>query len=83
MRRILVGIALMIAGLPASASAQEAVLTGTVTDSSGAVLPGVAVTAVLQATGNTFETVTDEAGICSPAEAREYQRLIRGPGSAP
>jgi len=39
------------------------VLTGTVTDSTGAVLPGVTVTAVLQATGNTFETVTDEAGI--------------------
>ena len=60
-RRVLaIGIIVL---LPATASAQEAVLTGTVTDSSGAVLPGVTVTALLQATGNTFEGVTDEAGI--------------------
>jgi hypothetical protein len=49
--------------LPVEVSAQEAFVTGTVTDSTGAVLPGVSVTAVLEATGNTFETVTDEAGI--------------------
>jgi hypothetical protein len=48
--------------LPAAGYAQEAVLTGTVTDATGAVLPGVTVTAVHEATGNTFEGVTDGRG---------------------
>jgi hypothetical protein len=48
--------------LPQTAFAQEAVLSGTVTDSSGGVLPGVAVTAVHTATGNSFLAVTDERG---------------------
>jgi len=49
--------------LPAMAFAQDAVLTGTITDSTGAVLPGVTVTAVNEATGNNYETVTDGAGV--------------------
>src|SRR5918992_586449 len=48
--------------LPVAASAQEAVLTGTVTDSTGAVLPGATVRAVHEATGNNFEVVTDDRG---------------------
>src|SRR6185503_1342879 len=60
-RRVLaIGVILL---LPAAAFAQEAVLTGTVTDSTGAVLPGVTVTASNEATGNTFVGVTDERGI--------------------
>ncbi|MSO30241.1 MAG: TonB-dependent receptor [Acidobacteria bacterium] len=51
-----------ILAFPLSANAQEAVLTGTVTDSTGGVLPGVTITAVLDATGNRFEAVTDETG---------------------
>ena len=43
--------------------AQEAVLSGTVTDSTGGVLPGVTVTAVHEASGNIFEAVTDERGV--------------------
>ena len=53
---------------------QDAVLTGTVTDSTGAVLPGVTVVAVNEATGNRFETVTDERGIYRmPARVGAYQ----------
>ena len=37
-----------------AASAQEATFTGTVTDSTGGVLPGVTITAVHEASGNTF-----------------------------
>ena len=47
---------------PAVSHAQEAVLSGTVTDTTGGVLPGVVVTAVHDATGNSFEAVTDSAG---------------------
>jgi hypothetical protein len=59
-RRLLVVGAIL--ALPAAGFAQEATLSGTVTDSTGGVLPGVTITAVHQATGNTFEGVTDERG---------------------
>ena len=48
--------------VPVAALAQEATMTGTVTDSTGGVLPGVTVVAVHEASGNTFETVTDAGG---------------------
>ena len=44
--RWLIVVAAILA-LPAMGYAQEAVITGTVTDSTGGVLPGVTVTAVL------------------------------------
>jgi hypothetical protein len=63
-----------ILALPVMAYAQEAVLTGTVTDSTGAVLPGVTVTAVHEATGNRFVAVTDARGIYRiPARVGAYQ----------
>jgi hypothetical protein len=45
-----------------TATAQEAALSGTVVDTTGGVLPGVAVQAVHEASGNTFHAVTDERG---------------------
>jgi hypothetical protein len=60
-RKILLLLALL--AVPALGFAQEAVLTGTITDSTGGVLPGVTVTATHEATGNTFVGVTDERGI--------------------
>ncbi len=48
--------------LPAVASAQEATISGTVTDATGGVLPGVTVTAVHEASGNVFVSVTNERG---------------------
>src|SRR6266850_7756694 len=48
--------------LPMAAHAQEAAVSGTITDASGGVLPGVTVRAVHEATGNAFETVTDNRG---------------------
>jgi carboxypeptidase family protein len=56
-------LVLAILAAPAIAHAQDATLTGTVTDSTGGVLPGVAVTALHEASGNTFEGVTDEHGV--------------------
>jgi len=48
--------------LPLAASAQEATLNGTVTDSTGSVLPGVTIQALHDASGNTFTAVTDGRG---------------------
>ena len=59
-RRFLLVCAIL--ALPAIGYAQEAVLNGTVTDSTGGVLPGVTVTATNEATGNTFVAVTDAGG---------------------
>src|SRR5436309_9338347 len=53
---------LAIVALPAIGYAQEAVLTGIVTDSTNAVLPGATVTALHEASGNTFVAVTDARG---------------------
>ena len=65
---------IVVALLPGSGLAQEAALTGTVSDSTGAVLPGVTVVAVHEATGNRFETVTDDRGIYRiPVRVGGYQ----------
>src|SRR6185369_9284532 len=48
--------------LPASAFAQEAAISGTVTDQTGGVLPGVVVRVVNETNGNSFEGVTDSTG---------------------
>jgi hypothetical protein len=72
LRRLFAVVA--IATLPVVADAQEAVLSGTVTDSTGAVLPGVTVTAAHGATGNRFVTVTDERGAYRlPARVGVYE----------
>src|SRR5215204_5554534 len=72
-RRFLIVGALLLM-LPVTGYAQEATLTGTVTDSTGAVLPGVTITAVNAATGNTFNGVTDERGIYRlPVRVGAYQ----------
>ena len=48
--------------MPALAHAQEAAIIGTVADATGGALPGVTIQAVHEATGNSFESVTDERG---------------------
>ena len=66
MRLTCVGL-ILVAGaflaVPFTASAQgEATVIGTVTDTTGGVLPGVTVQAVHEASGNSFEAVTDQRG---------------------
>ncbi|MBI4486837.1 MAG: carboxypeptidase regulatory-like domain-containing protein, partial [Acidobacteria bacterium] len=64
-RRRAAGPLILVAALlavPVVAYAQDATLTGTVKDSSGGVLPGVTVTALHEASGNTFVGVTDGGG---------------------
>ena len=55
-------VIVVLFALPAMTAAQEAAITGVVTDTTGAVLPGVTVTAVHEASGNTFLAVTDAGG---------------------
>ena len=61
MVRRLIGV-LAILALPSIGFAQEAVFSGTITDSTGAMLPGVTIRAVHQATGNSFEATSDQRG---------------------
>ncbi len=62
LKTVLAAIALLCAALPAGAQQMESRIVGIVTDQSGAVLPGVAVTAVATATGATRAVVTDPEG---------------------
>jgi len=59
-RRFLLAATILM--VPVAGYGQEAVLTGTVTDSTSGVLPGVTVTAVLEASGNTLVAITDQRG---------------------
>src|SRR5262249_11609157 len=59
--RVLVAISAILM-LPLSGHAQDSTVSGTVTDPSGAVIPGVTVTATHTESGNKFEAVTDERG---------------------
>src|SRR5437762_7934029 len=61
-RLVLAGAILAIPGMPRVAHAQEATVTGTVTDTTAGVLPGVTIKGVNEASGNSFETVTDARG---------------------
>ena len=70
-RLMLTGV---ILALPVVAFAQEAVLSGAVTDSTGGVLPGVTIRAVHEASGNNFEGVTDGRGVYRiPVRVGVYQ----------
>lgn len=59
---LLAATALLCAALPAGAQQMESRIVGIVTDQSGAVLPGVSVTAVATATGATRAVVTEAEG---------------------
>jgi hypothetical protein len=71
-RRVVMVVALLV--FPAAGYAQDATITGTITDSTGGVLPGVSVTATHEASGITFEAVTDERGVFRmPARIGTYR----------
>ena len=77
-------VAAMLVVLPFAASAQEATLSGTVSDSTGGVLPGVVIRAVHEATGNSFEAVTDATGAFRlPVRIGAYRISADLPGFSP
>src|SRR4029077_8866366 len=61
-RPVFFAAVLTILAMPAMGYAQEATVTGTIVDSIGGVLPGVTIKAVNEASGNSFEAVTDTRG---------------------
>ena len=78
--RLVIGAAcwLTLAGV---AFAQQATLSGTVRDTTGGVLPGVTITATHEASGNVFNTVTDEqGGYRLPVRTGAYRLLVELPG---
>jgi len=60
-RQLIVLVAILAS--PLTARAQEATVSGAVSDTSGGVMPGVTITALHETTGNTFVTVTDDLGV--------------------
>src|SRR5688572_14038116 len=73
----------ILLALPALAQAQEATLSGAVTDDTGGALPGVTVRAVHEASGNNFEAVTDERGeFRLPLRVGAYKLTADLPGFA-
>ena len=55
-------VAAFVLLVPIASFAQEAAISGAITDSTGGVLPGVVIRAVNAASGNSFEAVTDGSG---------------------
>ena len=81
LRRLITLCAIVL--LPAAAHAQEATLSGAVIDSTGGVLPGVTITALHEASGNTLLAVTDERGeFRLPARTGRYQLTMELGGFA-
>ena len=80
-RFVWVTIVTALLAWPLAAHAQDATLNGSVRDNTGAVLPGVTVTATHEAAGTTFVSVTDERGLYRvPVRAGVYRVSAELPG---
>src|SRR5688572_10510837 len=62
-RTILSAVFLLILSAPAYGQSERGTLTGTVTDSSGSVIPGASVTATHQNTNVSSRTITTDDGV--------------------
>ena len=72
-------IASCLAVLPALAQGTTGAIEATVTDSSGSVIPGAAVTAVNQETGSELQAQTDQLGVCQfPVLRPGHYRVVAG-----
>ena len=77
------GVVGVVLVLSVTAYAQDAAVSGSITDATGGVLPGVTITAVHEATGNTFVAVTGErGGFRIPVRTGIYRLTVELPGFA-
>src|SRR5229473_2900580 len=81
LRTLVLASAVVFLG-PVMLHAQDVTLTGTVTDATKLVLPGVTVTAVNVDSGNTFTGVTDASGayVINAIRAGTYKLTVALPG---
>jgi hypothetical protein len=89
MTRFVTCLALIFAGMtlpfyPVSAQVLTGTITGTVTDQTGAVVPGASVTAVNTETGQTLKTAADQSGTYALANLPNgvYRVSVEQPGFA-
>src|SRR4051812_31305391 len=73
---------LIACSFPCATWAQDTTLSGTVSDATDAVLPGVSVTAVHVESGNSFSAVTDTRGVyaINGMRAGVYKVTVELPG---
>src|SRR2546425_1862520 len=77
---LVIGAIVMV---PTLGHGQESTMSGTVSDSTGAVIPGVSITATNIEAGNTFSVVTDERGnFRLPVRVGNYKMTAELPGFA-
>ena len=75
---LVIGAIVMV---PTLGHGQESTMSGTVSDSTGAVIPGVSITATNIESGNTFSVVTDERGnFRLPVRVGNYKMTAELPG---
>ncbi len=77
-----IGLALCIAPMPAIAQVDQGTITGTVSDTSGAVIPGAQVTLISNDTGFTVNATSDASGIYTfpPVKIGHYTIKASAPG---
>src|SRR5687767_6986468 len=81
-RWMLCALILLVSAIPTFGQTGSGTIQGTVTDPTGAVVPGAAVTATHIATGVKTERVTTGAGlyVLSPLPPGEYSVHVNAPG---
>ena len=78
-----IAIVAVVLAWPAAGYSQDSIVNGTVTDATGGVLPGVTVTALHTATGNSFLAATDERGVYRiPVRVGTYSLTVELAGFA-
>ena len=78
----IVGLCLLLCGLPAAAQTTAGSIVGTVTDTTGSIVPNAAVTVTNEGTGITFSATTDTAGnyVVTPIPVGRYTVTVETKG---